>query len=151
VTLTEPLARYRMHAANDSCQNELNSDRFGNYIRQYDDKLAYFRDRCETWGLAFDPEAAKRRSIRYLEYLMVASRLLPSGDGRRVPPHLVFQDAVGAILGAPLPGKRKGLLLSWFGLMAFSPLSVAKRLASIRFVIANRPRWVEAVIGRRLQ
>ena len=56
---------------------------------------------------------------------------------------------MGAVLGAPLRRKRKGLLLLWFGVMAFSPLPVAKRLASIRFIIANRPRWVEAVIGHR--
>ena len=149
VTLTEPLARYRIHGSNWSQQTSLHVERFLKHLTLYEDKAVYLREFLCQRGMEFDLEAAKRRSIWYLEYLMAASCLLPSGDERRVPPRRVFQDAVGAVLGAPLRRKRKGLLLLCFGVMAFSPLPVAKRLASIRFIIANRPRWVEAVIGYR--
>ena len=104
VTLTEPLARYRIHGSNWSQQTGLQVERFLKHLTLYEDKAVYLREFLCQRGMEFDLEAAKRRSIWYLEYLMVASCLLPSGDGRRVQPRRVFQDAVGAVLGAPYAG-----------------------------------------------
>ena len=108
VTLTEPLARYRIHGSNWSQQTGLYVERFLKHLTFYEDKVVYFREILRQRGMEFDLEAAKRRSIWYLEYLMVASRLLPSGDGRRVQPRRVFRTPWALFWARHYGGSAKG-------------------------------------------
>jgi hypothetical protein len=89
VTLHEPLVRYRMHGSNWSQHNELSPARFLKYLHGQDQKMAYFQDRCRAWGMEFDPEEARRRSVWYLQCQMAAAKLSPPGEAPISPMHVL--------------------------------------------------------------
>jgi glycosyltransferase involved in cell wall biosynthesis len=146
ITLREPLAQYRMHDANNYQRQVLSADQFVRYVNSFDAKLAYVQRRCEALGLSFDPEAAKYRSIWYLECEMSASKLLPRDDPRRVPPLQIIGRAFRALPQSPYDLKRRAALMSWLTAVAFAPPRLAEELIAYRHIVARRPRWLERVI-----
>jgi hypothetical protein len=78
VTVYEPLACYRVHDGNDSLQTVVDKARFDKMSRRFACKLDYLVGRCQTWGVKFDPVAARNCSIWSLESRLVMDKL--SGD-----------------------------------------------------------------------
>jgi glycosyl transferase family 2 len=79
VTIYEPLACYRIHDSNDNMFHVIDKARFDKMSRYITIKLDYFAERCRMWGLAFDPTAARNRSVWGLECRLVCGKLASSG------------------------------------------------------------------------
>src|SRR5712671_5099448 len=75
VTIYEPLACYRTHDSNDNMLSSIDKARFDKMSRYVMLKLDYFAGRCRFWGFAFDPAAARNRSIWALECRLAAHKL----------------------------------------------------------------------------
>jgi hypothetical protein len=80
VTLYEPLACYRLHDSNDNLWSTIESARFAHNFRRESFRLHYFAQRCQFWGLPFDPVAARNRT--WLEPLLGIIVNISSGRGR---------------------------------------------------------------------
>src|SRR5215469_9640470 len=63
VTIYEPLACYRIHDGNGFALNRIDKACFDKMSRLFTLRLDYFTERCRIWGIAFDPAAARNRSI----------------------------------------------------------------------------------------
>jgi glycosyltransferase involved in cell wall biosynthesis len=146
VTIYEPLACYRIHDNNDNMYNTIDKARFDKMSRYYSLKLDYFAGRCRIWKIAFDPAAARNRSIWALECRLAADKLASSRDP---PADLVWRTlarALRACISANLPVSNRMVRVAWFVTVAVSPRAVARRLIAVRFVIAKRPAWFEPTL-----
>ena len=147
VTLTEPLARYRIHSSNWSQHNELSPTRFLKYLHGQDLKMVYFQDRCRAWGMEFDPEEARRRSVWYLQCQMTAAKLSSPGEAS-ISPMRVLGRAMRAVPRLPASAKQRAIMMTWFTAVALTPRDVAKDLIAVRFIVGHRPRWLERIARR---
>jgi glycosyltransferase involved in cell wall biosynthesis len=147
VTIYEPLAYYRIHDSNDNMFHVLDNARFDKLSRYVRLKLDYFAERCRIWGLEFDPTHARNRSIWGLECQLVCGKLASSRDPSEAPVWRILSHAVSAYLNAtelPLPSRIIGA--AWFIGVAISPRIFARRLIALRFVITERPAWLQRLL-----
>jgi glycosyltransferase involved in cell wall biosynthesis len=147
LTLTVPLASYRIHDAQWSRYNHLSLNRF---IRDLDFQeindsylSSFFRQR----DLKYNPQSARLASQWYCECLIAVSRLSAPGGRWYVPPIKVVDLAFKAFLWSPYTLKRRIALLVWTALVAIAPRRSAKRLMELRFSSSKRPKWVARVVS----
>jgi len=146
LTLTDPLAQYRMHNTNGYQRQELSPDYFLEMIRTFEKKLIYIEKRAASWGEVFDAETAKRHSIWYLECMMSAAKLsLPSAPNR-VAPLRILGRALRAAPNSPYGRKQRAILLAWLTAVALAPRKLAEDLITFRFIVGRRPRWLERFV-----
>jgi glycosyltransferase involved in cell wall biosynthesis len=148
VTIYEPLACYRIHDSNDNMLNSIDKARFDKMSRYYSLKLDYFTRRCRVWQIAFDPIAARNRSIWALECRLVADKLVCRRERLDDPVWLTLFRALKACIGAELPVSNRMIRVAWFIVVAVGPRFVARRLIAIRFIIEKRPTWVEPILRK---
>jgi glycosyltransferase involved in cell wall biosynthesis len=146
VTLYEPFACYRTHDANDSLQHTVDNGRFDKMSRYFGCKLRYLDQRCRLWGVAFDPAAVRNRSPWALEFELAAAKL--GSTEVRVPDPIltVVYHAIKAYVHAPLPVAQRIVRALWFISVAATPRSLARRLIALRFVVTERPPWLERLL-----
>lgn len=77
LTLREPLGCYRIHASNVTGHLTVSHRRFVRTIDKFDLKLAYLQQRCQVWGIDFDPDAARQRALPVFECRLAAAKLDP--------------------------------------------------------------------------
>jgi glycosyltransferase involved in cell wall biosynthesis len=147
VTLYEPLACYRLHDSNDSLRHTVESARFAHAFRHSSFKLDYFERRCHFWGLPFDPAAARNRSIWLLECRLAADKLASVKDPMGEPIWRTLSRALKACIDARMPLSNRIIRGAWFIIVAISPRAVARRLIALRFIITERPAWLERLLG----
>ncbi len=147
VTLYEPVACYRLHGSNDNLWQTIESARFAHAFRRESFKLDYFARRCQSWGLPFDPAAARNRSIWLLQCRLAADKLASVQDPMREPIWRTLSRALKACIDAHLPVSYRMVSAAWFVIVAISPRTVARRLIALRFIITERPAWFERLLG----
>jgi hypothetical protein len=147
VTLYEPLACYRLHDSNDNLWQTIESARFAHAFRRESFKLDYFAQRCQFWGLPFDPAAARNRSIWLLECRLAADKLASVKDPMAEPIWRTLSRALKACIDAHLPVSYRIVRAGWFVFVAISPRTVARRLIALRLIITERPAWLEPLLG----
>jgi glycosyl transferase family 2 len=147
VTLYEPLACYRLHDSNDNLWQTIESARFAHAFRRESFSLDYFARRCRSWGLPFDPAAARNRSIFLLECRLAADKLASVKDPAAEPIRRTLSRALKACFDANLPVSGRMVRAAWLVIVAISPRIVARRLIALRFIIAERPAWLEPLLG----
>lgn len=147
VTLYEPLACYRLHDSNDSLWHTIGAARFAHAFRHDSFKLDYFARRCASWGLPFDPVAARNRSLWLLECRLAADKLASVKDPMAEPIRRTLFRAIKACLDAHLSVSSRIVRAAWFTIVAVSPRSLARRLIVLRFIITERPAWFERLLG----
>jgi glycosyltransferase involved in cell wall biosynthesis len=147
VTLYEPLACYRLHDSNDNLWQTIETARFAHAFRRESFKLDYFARRCQSWGLPFDPAAARNRSIWLLQCRLAADKLASVKDPMGEPIRRTLSRALKACIDAHLPLSYRIVRAAWFVIVAISPRTVARRLIALRFIIAERPAWLEPLLG----
>jgi glycosyltransferase involved in cell wall biosynthesis len=144
VTIYEPLACYRIHDSNDNMFHVVEKVRFDKLSRYTKLKLDYFAGRCRLWGFAFDPTAARNHSIWWLECRLVCSKLASSRDPLEDPVWRILSRGVKAYIDAiELPLANRIVWASWFISVAISPRGFARRLIALRFVMTERPVWLQ--------
>ena len=144
ITIYEPLAYYRIHDSNDNLYHVIDKARFDKLSRYVTLKLDYFAGRCRTWGVAFDPTAARNRSIWGLECRLVCAKLASSRDPLEDPVWRTLFPAIKAYFDTTeLPITDRIIHAGWFLSVALSPRVVARRLIALRFLSTERPLWLE--------
>lgn len=148
LTLPEPLACYRMHDTNWSGHAEISAAKFARMVEFFQLKLAYLARRCAAWGVEFDHEAAKWRALWAFEYMVAAAKLDPNDRPEGGPRHLLWP-AIRACATSVYPVQQKLLRGAWIAAVSLLPRPVASRLISWRFIVHDRPQWIEGVVRRR--
>jgi glycosyltransferase involved in cell wall biosynthesis len=147
VTLYEPLACYRLHDSNDNSWQTIESARFAHAFRRESFKLDYFAQRCQFWGLSFDPAAARNRSLWLLQCRLAAGKLASVKDPVTEPVWRTLCRALNACMHARLPVSHRIIRGAWFVAVAISPRTVARRMIALRFIITERPAWFERLLS----
>lgn len=147
VTIYEPMAYYRIHDSNDNMYHVVDKARFDKLSRYVMLKLDYFAGRCRTWGWAFDPNAARNRSIWGLECRLVCGKLRSSGDPLEEPVWRTLARAIRAYINATeLPVSNRVISAAWSLGVAVTPRALARRLIALRFAINERPAWFNRLL-----
>jgi hypothetical protein len=149
LTLNEPLACYRMHDSNLAAQTKLDLARSERLIENFDQKLLYLADRCRLWGIAFDPHAARERSLWCLEYRLAVAKLSAANEPGTEPLLRVLTAALRACARSPFSLRQKLFRGLWITAVVLLPRALAVRLIEARFVVARRPVWLERLFGHR--
>jgi hypothetical protein len=103
VTLYEPLACYRLHDSNDNLWGTIESARFAHNSRRESFRLHYFAQRCQFWGLPFDPVAVRNHSSFLLECRLAADKLASVKDPTGEPIWRTLCRALKACIDSLLP------------------------------------------------
>jgi glycosyltransferase involved in cell wall biosynthesis len=147
LTLYEPLACYRLHGENLYTINVVNKRHIMKLVDAFAHKLKYFADRCETWGIPFNPTLANNRSLWSLECRLMILKLCcwnRSTDGLAQESILrILYCALRACINLPLPILNRILRAGWIISLAISTRPVAKRLIALRLVVGERPAWLK--------
>jgi hypothetical protein len=101
-----------------------------------------------AWGMEFDPEEARRRSVWYLQCQMAAAKLSPPSEAP-ISPMRVLGRAMRAVPRLPASAKQRGIMMAWLTAVALTPRGVAKDLIAMRFIVGHRPRWLERIARAR--
>jgi glycosyltransferase involved in cell wall biosynthesis len=146
VTIYEPLACYRIHDSNDSMAYVVDKARFDKMSRYFVCKLDYLVGRCRSWGVKFDPVAARNCSIWWLECRLVADKLSAARNPLGEPVWQTLSRALKACIRTPLPLSNRIMRAAWLVSVAVSPRVFARRLIALRFVITQRSAWFERLL-----
>jgi glycosyltransferase involved in cell wall biosynthesis len=146
LTLTVPLASYRIHDAQWNRYNHLSLNRFIRDLELLETNESYLSAFFGQRGLKYDPQLAKLASQHYCECLIAVSRLSGPGGLYYVPPIKVVGLAFKSFFWCPDSIKRRAALLLWTILVAFAPQRWAERLLELRFSISRRPKWVARAV-----
>jgi len=146
VTIYEPLACYRIHDGNGFVLNRIDKARFDKMSRLFTLRLDYFTERCRIWGIAFDPAAARNRSIWALECRLAADKLASSRHTREDPVWRTLSRALKACINEEMPVSHRMVRAAWFLSIAVSPRAFVTWLIKLRFVVTERPAWFEPVL-----
>ncbi len=147
VTLYEPLACYRLHDSNDNLWGTIESARFAHNFRRESFRLDYFAQRCQFWGLRFDPVAARNRSIFLLECRLAADKLASVEDPMGEPIWRTLWRALKACIDSHLPVSNRIIRAAWFVIVAVSPRAAARWLIAFRLITPERPAWLEPLLS----
>jgi hypothetical protein len=109
-------------------------------------KLDYFTERCRIWGIAFDPAAARNRSIWALECRLAADKLASSKEPLEDPILHTLSRALKACIDEELTVSNRIICAAWFLIVAMSPRAFARRLIELRYQVLARPARFELVL-----
>jgi glycosyltransferase involved in cell wall biosynthesis len=143
VTLYQPLACYRIHDGNDSAQNTVDLARFAKGARYSQRKLDYLAQRCCDWGIPFDAAAAGNRSPWLLDCRLAMKKLARARNASQEPISDLLYYGFRAHLGEDGRSRlARTMRALWFVSVALSPRCLASRMIALRFLVAQRPRWL---------
>ena len=143
VTIHQPLAYRRIHRYNLYAMNRLDSEHFSRMLRTYSVNLEYMTKRFGQWGVPFDAAAAGNRSTWLLDCRLAVNKLAPANDLSRTPIFKILYHGFKAHLGEDgRPRLVRTARALWFVSVALSPRCLASRLIALRFLVAQRPRWL---------
>jgi glycosyltransferase involved in cell wall biosynthesis len=145
-TIYEVLGCYRFHDSNLYAMTAVDGMHFVRLLNTFAFKLDYLSERCRRWGIPFDATAVCNRSPWALECKLVAAKLAAT-EMAREPIFTNVYRAINAYLHAPMPASQRILRMAWFASVALSPQSLARQLIGLRFLVAQRPAWIERVLA----
>lgn len=122
--------------------------RFIRTIDKFDLKLAYLQQRCQVWGIDFDPDAARQRALPVFECRLAAAKLDPQ-NAPDAGPLALFWPALRACATSTYSLRQRLLRGAWIAAVAVLPKQMATPLISWRFVVFERPQWIEGLLRRR--
>jgi glycosyltransferase involved in cell wall biosynthesis len=147
LTIRKPLARYRIHAANDGALGVLDAAKFRHRLRQDVEKAELFSNACRQLSLqgTSDPLG---RSPHHLQYRLASyliepvSHPFPEDRFLRLFCRLIYALTQSTLM----PLRDKAFLIGWTIACALMPTHHRRNLVQWRFAPSSRP----AVIGRVL-
>ena len=110
-------------------------------------KVDYLAQRCRNWGFAFDPGAARNRSLWLSECRLAAAKLADADDPARESTSAIVYYGVKACMRDPAPMARRMAQMLWFIIVAAAPRALARRLIALRFLVGQRPRWLTLAVA----
>jgi glycosyltransferase involved in cell wall biosynthesis len=148
ITIDRPLGYYRVHGGNDGAQGALSAEKFARFIRMDQDRVAYLRQHAEQRGFAIEGDPLDR-AVLHLKYRLASLKLLPARHpvaGETLAG--LSLKAVRAALSAPDRLVTRLCLTAWFLAVAASPLPLAERLITWRFVPTSRSQGLSRLLRR---
>ena len=141
VTIPEPLGSYRIHGHNSFAQGHLVVDRFKEYLRQSESRVAFLRDHYRSKGRIIEHDVLNR-DLKYLEYRLVVLRLDSAERRSTADWGKTLGHALRAAWRSPHDVFHRALRLSWIVMVAVSPAPIARGLVKQRFVPGQRWPWI---------
>ena len=145
ISLSEPFACYRIHAENLYRPTVADAGQFTRLLKYFADEIEYFTRRCRSWGIPFDPVAARNHPLWALECRLIADKLAYNNSPAVTdsPHHLarILFRALRVCVRARLPMLTRIIGAGWLISVAVTPKSIAKRLVALRFIPSTRPAW----------
>ncbi|MDH3660153.1 MAG: glycosyltransferase family 2 protein [Alphaproteobacteria bacterium] len=141
ISLNQPLGSYRIHGANDFAQSQLDVDRFADYLRHSEARLAFIGDHYRSMGQGIADDALER-DLKYQEYALVVAKLGKPRDGE--PKHLlkVAATAVMAALTSPHTLIQRAYRALSIAAVTIAPAMLAAKLIEQRFIPGRRAGWI---------
>jgi glycosyltransferase involved in cell wall biosynthesis len=146
-TITEPLAKFRVHATNTWSQQTWKPEKLLYYIDEEIKRDSFVRRWAGKVGLTLNP-ASLRANDAHLMNRLACKRVLPErypfpeeGRGR------LMLDGIKAATNAPFANRKTKLLIAfWFVLAGVAPRPMAVRAIKARYVPLSRSRALESVL-----
>jgi hypothetical protein len=145
LTLYKPQACLRIHDRNLYQINSIDRTRFTEECHSFEMKLDYFTSRCKKWGIPFNPAAARNSSLWLLECRLVADKLSHAKESLVQPLWRTLARALLVCLNKNILVSNRIIRAAWLVGVALGPRTVALRLIELRFLVAKRPVWFQAV------
>jgi glycosyltransferase involved in cell wall biosynthesis len=147
-TVAKPLVLYRVHGNNVGAFTELTHNRFRYYLERGYQRFEYGKRIAKGAGYEISEQAIKR-SLHLLPYRLAAFRLDPPSSGtKESAAYLTFLTFVAALTPQGYPARIRAALAIWGILVAWLPITVARRLVIWRFVPVKRPSFVKSLLQR---
>lgn len=148
VTITRPLADYRVHGLNHGAFLQLDDTRFAREIDLTRRRYKFFTEIAGAENLSVVPDALNRNLI-FLCLRTASYGLRP--DLHPIAPDSYFSIGVDSLRAAASPqgfsGSQRISLLVWILCVLVSPSYLRRALVSLRYVPAQRPKWLRALLG----
>jgi glycosyltransferase involved in cell wall biosynthesis len=147
-TITEPLAKFRLHAENAWSQQTWKPERLLFYIDQEIKRDSFVRQWAAKVDLTLNPASLKANDTHLMNRL-ACKRAFPEkypfpeeGLGRLV------LDGIKAVMDDPFAKHTTKLLVAfWFMLVGFAPRPLALRAIKARYVPLSRSRVLESILN----
>jgi glycosyltransferase involved in cell wall biosynthesis len=148
VTITKPLADYRVHGLNHGAFLELDDARFAREIDLTRRRYKFFAEIANAENLPVAPDALNR-NLTFLCLRMASLKLRP--DLHPIVQDSSFRIAADALRAVASPqgfSRSQGIsLLGWIFCVLSSPRPFRRHLVSLRYVPAERPQWLRTLLG----
>jgi glycosyltransferase involved in cell wall biosynthesis len=149
LTIREPLARYRMHAANNTAWRSLGAGKIRGQLKQDIEKAALFVTVSCKMNLAISSDPL-RYSLNHLQYRLAS--YLVERTTHPFPAEtmlgLVCRLVYSTVASSQLRLRDKGILLAWALACALTPQRLRRNLVEWRFAPTSRPAVVRTLLGR---
>ena len=147
ISLSTPLAKYRVHASNVWAQTRFDPAKLSYYCQQEATRTAYLVARAKELNLRLDVERLLTRNHGHLMTRLSSYRLSPEHPypSDRIA-QLLWRGYRAILSDSSLSAAAKALMLIWFTGVAISPRAVAEYLCEVRYVSVSRPSFLTAAM-----
>jgi glycosyltransferase involved in cell wall biosynthesis len=148
LTIREPLARYRMHAANNTAWRSLGAGKIRARLKQDIEKAALFVTVSRQMHLTI-PSDPLRYSLNHLQYRLASYLTEPASHPFPTETllSLVYRLVYSTVASPQLRLRDKGILLAWAIACALTPRHLRRNLVEWRFAPMSRPRVIKRLLG----
>jgi glycosyltransferase involved in cell wall biosynthesis len=147
-TITEPLAKFRIHGANSWSQLTWRPEKLFFYLDQEVRRDAFVRQWAAKLGVEINP-GSLRENYEHLMHRMACKRVFP--DTYPFPRDsitLLIKDGIKAVLTDPFVNRKTRLVIAiWFLVVGLSPQRFATWAIKTRHVPLSRPRILEFALS----
>ena len=148
VTITKPLADYRVHGLNHGAFLQLDDTRFAREINLTRRRYKFFGEIADSENLPVTADALNRNVV-FLCLRTASFKLRP--DLHPIVQDSSFGIAVDALRAVASPQgfsrTQRISLLGWILCVLVSPRYFRRALVGLRYVPAQRPRWLRTLLG----
>ncbi|MEM7045745.1 MAG: glycosyltransferase family 2 protein [Pseudomonadota bacterium] len=148
ISLNQPLGSYRIHGDNDFALNELNVDKFTEYLRHSEARLAFIREHYRSMGREITDDVLTR-DLKYQEYALVVEKLGEPADGQPRRLLQVARTALTAALTSPHTFAQRAFRSMWMAAVTIAPRPLAAWLVEQRFIPGRRAGWITSIATMR--
>jgi hypothetical protein len=147
VTIRKPLARYRIHSANNGALSWLDPTKLRKELMQDVDRVRWFSDTCRQLSLPIAREpllvSITHLQFRFASYLVDPAAHPFMGDTML---KLASRLARSIISYSQMPLRNRAILLAWVLACAGTPKAYRNALILWRFSAFRRPKLVKGVL-----
>jgi len=147
LTVPLPLASYRIHGRNEAAISHLDLAGLQKEMERGRLRHAYASSVAERAGLPRPARDALDRNLAYLSYGIAVRKLAPERLPQERLARMLLKLCAACMTPQGVSAKSRLLILAWACAVTLAPGGVARRFARWRFVLADRPGPVRAVVA----
>ena len=147
VTIRKPLARCRIHAANNNALRSLDAEKIRGQLKQDTEKAALFVTASRQMQLAV-PSDPLRYSLNHLQYRLASYLVEPASHpfSAETLLGLVCRLVYSTATSSQVRLREKVILLAWAIACALAPQHLRRNLVEWRFAPLSRPRVLKTLL-----